>query len=378
MPGKSTSDSFDVAVIGGGIIGCATAWRLAQAHQRVTVIEQGEFGQEASSAAAGMLAPQGEKIEPENFSVLCHASRDFYPDFVAEVESLTGRKVGYRQDGSLLVGIEDAECRELEETYEHQTRRGLKLERLTGEEVRRRVAGLAPEIRMGLFVPGDHWLDNTQLSQALAEACRLAGVAMRPASEVARLNVRGEKVDSAGVRSAGREETVSAGQFVLAAGSWSKALAEPLGVHLPIEPCKGQIIEFHAPGKLPHVVRAGHHYLVPRDGGAVLAGTTAEWVGFEKSVTAGGLASILQGTTRIAPVIKDFRFCRAWAGFRPDTPDHLPVLGRGKFTNLVFATGHFRNGILLAPITAQLMVELLTTGSTSHPLEIYRPSRFTD
>jgi glycine oxidase len=136
------------------------------------------------------------------------------------------------------------------------------------------------------------------------------------------------------------------------------------------------MIEFDSAADLPLPVRLGHHYLVPRSGSRVLAGTTQEYVGYEKAVTGGGLQSILEGTARLAPLVGDYRFRRAWAGLRPDTADHLPILGYGELENLIFATGHFRNGILLAPLTAQLISELFLTRSTSRSLEAYRPGRF--
>lgn len=368
----------DVIVIGGGLIGCSIALRLAQTRMKVAIFDRKDFGGEASSAAAGMLSPQGEKIEPEIFSNLCLASRELYPNFVSELEELTGQKIPYRQDGSLLVGIQEAECRELKEVFEKQTSHGLRLELLSSEEARRRLPGLSPEIRCALFVPGDHWVDSKQLCKVLVEACSGLGVTLSAETEVTRLKARDGRLESIAVRPTGgsAESKISAGHFILAAGCWSKHLVEPLGMSLPIEPCRGQIVEFEASTELPHVVRAGHHYLVPRINNRILAGTTAEYVGYEKAVTGGGLRSILEGVERIAPLVRNLRFCRAWAGLRPDTPDHLPVLGFWELENLVLATGHFRNGILLAPITAQLVSELVVRGSTRESLQAYNPRRF--
>ncbi len=373
-----SSRTADVIVIGGGVIGCSIALRLAQARISVMVIDRGEPGAEASSAAAGMLAPQGEMVEPSPFFELCAASRDLYPRFVAELEELGNESLGYHRDGCLLVGIDEEECSTLEEIYRAQSRLGLPLEILTTEAVCRRVPGLSHQIRCGIFIPGDHWLDNERLSRVLLNACQRLGVTFRTGSAVTKLNGRNARVESVEVSpgSTGAGCSFSGGQFVLAAGCWSGNLAALFGIPLRMEPCRGQMIEFDCPTDLPFVIRRGHHYLVPRPPGLLLAGTTAEYVGYEKAVTGEGLRSILEGTTRVAPFVKDLRFRRAWSGLRPDTADHLPILGYGELENLIFATGHFRNGILLAPVTAQLILELVLTKSTSRPIEAYRPARF--
>ena len=368
----------DVVIIGGGIIGCSIALRLAQTRVRVCVLDRGEPGAEASSAAAGMIAPQGEIEEPNEFFELCAASRDLYPRFVAEVEELSGQTVGYRRDGTLLVAINDEEKNALARIYEGQTAHGLSLEKLSAEAVHGRVAGLSPKINCGLFIPNDHLVDNTRLAPALVEACRRSGVMFHNGQGVTKINAHRNRVQSVetGSKSGAGQSHFSAGHFVLAAGCWSRQLVAPLRISLPVEPCRGQMMEFEAPTELPLAVRAGHHYLVPRSPRRILAGTTSEYVGFEKEVTGEGLRSILEGVSRIAPLVKNLSFRRAWAGLRPDTPDHLPILGFGELENLVFAAGHFRNGILLAPVTGQLISELVLTGSTSRPIEAYRPARF--
>jgi glycine oxidase len=373
-----SSKKSDVVIVGGGIIGSAIALRLARSGVSVTVIDRGQPCSEASGAAAGMIAPQGELIEPEPFSRLCTDSRDLYPELVAEVEALSQECVCYRRDGTLLVGIEEHECEELEHIYRKQTAVGLPLERLSNDRVLKRFSGLSPLIELALFVKGDHWVDNERLTRALIKASELSGVAYHWDCAVTGFNVQGDQVISVRVLPQGSvsETALSAGRVVLAAGCWSGQLAETLGVSLPIVPCHGEIIEFETPRDIPYVVRAGINYVVPRGPQVVVAGTTAKWGGFEKAVTAGGLHSIIQGLNRILPIAQDFKFRRAWAGLRPDTKDHLPILGFGALRNLVFATGHFRNGILLAPITAKVIVELILSGAPSHPLDFYSPGRF--
>ncbi|HEV2245588.1 MAG TPA: glycine oxidase ThiO [Terriglobia bacterium] len=373
-----SSERADVVIVGGGIIGSAIALRLAKSGASVTVIDQGQPCSEASGAAAGMIAPQGELIEPEPFSQFCHASRDLYPEFVREVEELSGDRVNYRRDGTLLVAIDQHECEELEHIYRTQTALGLPLERLSNDHALERFSGLSPHIKLALFIEGDHWIDNQRLTRAVIKAGELSGVTYHWNCAVAGFNVKGDHVESVRALSQGNSaETVfSAGQFVLAAGCWSGGLAETLGLCIPTIPCRGEMIEFETSSDIPYVVRAGINYVVPRGPHVAVAGTTAKWGTFEKVVTAGGLHSIIQGLTRILPIAKDFRFRRAWAGLRPDTKDHLPILGYSSLGNMVFATGHFRNGILLAPITARVIAELVLNGVPSHSLELYSPERF--
>lgn len=365
-------------VVGGGIIGSAIAFRLARAGLSVAVLDRGQPCSEASGAAAGMIAPQGEMIEPESFSVLCTSSRDIYPEFVAEVEDLSHEHVNYRSDGTLLVAIDEHECEELEHVYRTQTQRGLPLERLTNERIIKRLPGLSQRIALALFVPGDHWVDNERLTRGLIKATEGMGAKFHWNCKVTAFNVEGDQIRNvkAVAEGSAAETAFAAERFVLAAGCWSGRLAETLGLSLPVQPCHGEMIELETPTELPYVVRAGINYLVPRGAQTAVAGTTAKWGGFEKVVTAGGVNSIIQGITRIFPSASGFRFRRAWAGLRPDTKDHLPILGFGNLRNLVFATGHFRNGILLAPITARLIAELLLTGVPSQPLDLYSPGRF--
>ena len=371
------SKKRDVLVIGGGLIGCSIALRLAQAGLRVTVLERGEPGKEASSAAAGMLSPQGEIIEPREFFELCMASRKMYPSFVREVEELSRLKVDYRREGTLLVATTAREQYELERIIRAQKRMALAIERLTSKAIHAKGPELSPTIGSGVFLPRDHWVDNEKLSAAVAAACKRSGVKIRSGCSVTRIiakNVLAEGVEVA--FGSGAPSKLTADQYVVAAGCWSAALAAPLGINLAMKPCRGQMMEFEALWPLPLVVRAGHHYLVPRSGRRIVAGTTAEYAGFEKAVTGKGLRAILAGAVKILPEFKRFRFLRAWSGLRPDTADHLPILGRGEISNLVFATGHFRNGILLAPITAKIITDLIVKRSTSRSIEPYRPTRF--
>jgi glycine oxidase len=320
-----------------------------------------------------MLAPLGEMVEPRPFSELCVASRSLYPRYAAEIEESSGHPTGYRSDGTLLVALDENMDEELAEVHRAQTMQGFTLYPLTAGEVHDRGAGLSTDVRGGLFIPGDHWVDNERLMGALLIACQRAGVRVEAECGVRQFRTKSGRIESV----AGENDaSFTAGTYILAAGSWSGELAAGLGMHLPVTPCRGQMMEFEAPRELPFVVRSGIHYLVPRPERRLLAGTTADYNGFEKAVTAQGLRSILEGAMRLAPRMTEFRFLRAWAGLRPDTADHLPILGYGEIENLVFATGHFRNGILLAPVTAEIIADIILKGTTSRPMEAYRPTRF--
>ncbi len=374
----------DVIVVGGGIVGSSIALRLAEAGLSVSVYDRGEPGAEASSAAAGMIAPQGEKTDSEAFSALSWESHGLYPEFVAEIEGVSGKDVGYRRDGTLLVALDEQQACELENIRSHQPgdrhqpspetpgNAGFPIERLTAADLGRRVAGLSDPVLGAQFLPADHWVDNERLTGAVIEAGRRRGVNFYARRAVRNLCVRNGRLES--IEAGG--ERVYAGEFVLAAGCWSGALAASAGVEIPTLPCRGQMLEFELPSPLPMVVRAGHYYLVPRADNRVVVGTTAEYVGFEKAVTADGMQSILQAALRLAPLLSEARFCRAWAGLRPDTADHLPVLGRCGIQGLTLATGHFRNGILLAPVTARLIAEMIVANSSPPAIEPFCASRF--
>ena len=211
--------------------------------------------------------------------------------------------------------------------------------------------------------------------RALLISCQRAGVRVEAGYAVRKLDAKGSRITSI---TAGNDVKFAARAYVLAAGCWSGEVARELGIHIPVVPCRGQMMEFEIQRELPFVVRCGIHYLVPRSEHRLLVGTTAEYTGFEKMVTAKGLFSIIEGALRLSPQVSECRFLRAWAGLRPDTLDHLPIMGYGEIENLVFATGHFRNGILLAPVTAEVTAELILKGATSRPVEAYRPTRFAE
>ena len=365
-------ETADIIVIGGGLIGSALAFRLAQAGRRVIVLDRGEPGQQASHAAAGMLTAQSHLNVADDFSRLCLASRRLYPQYLQEIRETSGTHVDYFDRGTLVVARRKEEWQELDRSFAEQRRLQLPVEKLSSEKVLRMGAGLSLDIEGGLYVPGDHWLDSAALTEATLEACRRAGVRFIADTEIRAAALEGDRV----VHITSTTRRFSADQFVLAAGCWSGQMAQLFKMNLPVRPIRGQILELQTNRELPYTVWSGPWYWVPRGEGRLLVGATIEDAGFNAHVTADGLLSILKGTMRFAPWLREARFCRAWAGLRPDTRDHAPILGRGELSNLVMATGHYRSGILLAPITARLLSDLILKNAGSPLLTPFSPLRF--
>jgi glycine oxidase len=364
----------DVIVVGGGIIGCAVAYALAKEGVSVRLIERGEPGREASRAAAGMLAPQAEVMhEPQGpFFELCRASLRLYPDFVAEIEEATGLSVEYRREGTLFLALDFAEGEILAAAYEKQKAAGLAVEDLTADEVRQREPALSHAVQMALFLPDDHQVDNRKLTDALILAAQRRGVEILTGRPV--LGLVRERGRVIGVRTS--HEVYAAEYVINCAGAWAATIDPQRHPPLPVKPIRGQIVVLHARTPLlNHVVHSAHCYIVPRRDGRLLIGSTMEDVGYEKRVTADALLRLLTAARHVLPALEHCTFVEAWAGLRPETPDHLPILGEAE-PGLLLATGHFRNGILLAPITARLMAELVTSGRTSRDLTPFRPHRF--
>ncbi|MCS6816122.1 MAG: glycine oxidase ThiO [Blastocatellia bacterium] len=364
----------DVIVVGGGIIGCAIAYTLAKEGLSVRLLEREEPGREASYAAAGMLAPQSEVMhEPSGpFFELCRASLQLYPDFVAEIEEVTGLPIEYRREGALFLAFDFAEGEVLAAAYERQKAIGLAVEDLTAQEVHEREPALSDAVQMALFLPDDHQVDNQQLMKALILAAQRRGVEILTGQLALGLMREGDRV--VGVRT--NHGAYTATWVINCAGAWAATVDPQRHPPLPVKPIRGQIVVLHARTPLlEHVVHSAHCYIVPRRDGRLFIGSTMEDVGYEKRVTADALLRLLAAARQILPAIERCTFVEAWAGFRPDTPDHLPILGEAE-PGLLIATGHFRNGILLAPITARLIAELITSGQASRDLTPFHPHRF--
>lgn len=362
----------DVIVVGGGVMGCGIALRLRQAGVRVTILERSIPGAEASSAAAGILAPQWESEGPSPFLDLGLRSRALYPGLAAELRELTGVDIGYRPCGLLRAAFDEADVRHLQETQAWQNQRGLRAELLDPTQAREAEPHLSERVLAALHLPDDHQVDNRLLARALSMAAARVGATFRNGHVRGVLEERGRVV---GVDLDG--EPLRADAVVLAAGAWSGLVqGVPLDPRM-VRPARGQMLQLQT--RLPvasRILTSKKGYVVPRADGRVICGSTMEFTGFDKQVTAEGLSRILGMALELCPALGAAPVDSMWAGFRPWTEDHLPILGPGPLPGLVLATGHFRNGILLAPLTAQLVAQVVLGETPSMDLSPFRYDRF--
>jgi glycine oxidase len=362
-----------LVVVGGGVIGCATALELAKAGCAVTLCERAVPGAEASGAAAGLLAPLGE-TGGSPFERLAIASWRLYPSVAEELRERTGIDVEYVTRGTIYPLFDVEDVRAAATRAARPPAREFGVEAWDAGDVRDREPALAPAVRGAMFVRGDHWVNNQRLVVAYAQAATGAGVALHSGTAVSRVIV--EDGHARGVIADG--ERLEADGVVLAAGAWTGQLVATFGARLPIEPRRGQMLALtHLPPVLRHCVHGEDVYLVPRPSGELLVGATVERVGFKREITAQGIAGLLAAAIALVPALGRLPISRTWYGFRPWAPDGQPVLGPWPgVEGLWVATAHYRNGILLAPITARLMGEWITTGRPSLAVEEFLPDRF--
>lgn len=376
---SSTGRAERIVIVGAGINGLAIGWLLARAGREVVVVDRGEAGKGATWAAAGMLAPHVE-AEPgeERLLPLLRAGRDLWAGFAQELEAATGQAVGYRTDGTLVVARDADELRHLRFLYDFQKGLGLPLEWLSGYAARQREPHLAPGLAGAVLSPDDHQVDNRAVAVALKTAFLAAGGTLREHTPVDRVLVE----DGAAIGIVCGNETVGAATVVVAAGAWSRNLGglEP-AVRPPVRPLKGQLVAVQMDPRAPlleHVVwgRDGY-YMVPRRDGRLIIGATVEEMGFDDRLTAGGQLELLRFAWELLPGIYDLPIAEAWVGFRPTSRDDAPILGPTAMPGLVMATGHHRNGILLAPITARAITRLILEGDLPKVVRPFTLARFT-
>jgi glycine oxidase len=368
-----------VIVIGGGVIGLAVAWRLAQRGAQVLLLERGDPGRGTSHVAAGMLAPVSEaQPREEPLLRLGIASARSYPGFAAALEEASGSDPGYLRCGTLIAARDRDEAEALERERTIRKAFGLAVRSLTPSEARRLEPALAPTIRGALEVADDHAIDPRRLTAALAEAARRAGAQIRTGAAVRKVELGADDAFSAVQLSDG--ERVAGDAVVVAAGVWSAGLSGlPPDVLVPIRPVKGQIMRLRDPegaGLMTRALRLPAAYLVPRGDGRYVLGATVEERGFDTTVTAGALFELLRDAVELVPGVSELVLDELSAGIRPGTPDNAPIIGAGAVPGLYWATGHYRHGVLLAPVTAELVAAAVLEGKVPPLGQPFSPARF--
>jgi glycine oxidase len=376
---KQSGKQVDVVVIGGGVIGCSIAWRLGQSGMRVVVVERGRVGGEASHAAGGMLVPLAEAEHEDDFFHFTVAGLAMYADFARELKAATAVDIEYRDEGTLYLAFTPEDEAEIDRRWSWQHEVGLNVKRLTAECALKLEPSLNRALRLALKYPGDHQVDNRRLMIALHTAALKAGVEFWTQTEAREFLVEGfaGRQQILGLKTTRGE--IRARAVVIAAGSWSSQLPIDESPLFEIEPVRGQMVAIEAPAPAArHVIYSRRGYLVPRLSGYLIAGSTTERVGYDKRVTAGGVASIIERAVEIIPNISAQTIIETWAGLRPHASDDLPVLGEDpRIAGLIYATGHYRNGILLAPITARVISQLIIKGESPVDIAPFMVTRFT-
>jgi len=364
--------TFDAVIAGAGLIGASIALELAEAGLKVGLYDAHEPGREASWASAGMISPAPENPDMIPFVPMSLASVALYPDFIRKVEELAGVRVGYRKDGALDVIVDGDAQEELSTVIALQHGVGLKAEALSAEQARKMEPALTDEMQAAIFREDEASLDTRVFTDAALKAAQRKGVQIFAGNGAKALWKAGERCKGLVLE----KGQVEAKWTVIAAGCFS-ARIEGVAPYAPVFPAKGQMMALRCESvEIHHVLWLEHTYLVPRNDGRIIAGSTIERTGFDHDVTAGGLKKILNEATKLAPGLEKARIEETWAGLRPDSPDHLPIIGPTDLDGLLIATGHFRSGILLAPVTARLIHDWVNEQKVTVDWERLSPMRF--
>ncbi|HYR90201.1 MAG TPA: glycine oxidase ThiO [Terriglobia bacterium] len=356
----------EVIVIGGGVIGLSIARQFA-GRKSVLVLDRAATGEGTSWAAAGMLSPLSEGDDRDPFFKLCRASHDLYRQFIDELEEETGIDCGYSGSGLLSLASSEESAIALRRRYEWQRKAGLAVENISSDEVRKMEPLITAKILTALFMPGESSVVPRELVNALRDSCSKRGVEIRTGVRVHGISKNTVRTDHA---------TFEALSIVIASGVWSAELAG-LDPPIPVYPRKGQILSLCMPaGAFRHMIRWQHSYFVPRNTGDLVVGATDEDAGFDRSLTPAGLGKLLADAQAISSEVGSYPILETWTGLRPATPDGLPVIGPSAIPGVFYAAGHYRNGVLLAPITASIIADLVLNGISGVNIEAYAPSRF--
>ncbi|MCE2399817.1 glycine oxidase ThiO [Candidatus Poribacteria bacterium] len=371
-----------IIIIGGGVIGLGIGWQLAKTGASVTIYERDRAGRAASWAAAGMLAPLAEAHteEPELLE-LESESLALYPQWVQELEADAEMSIGYRVEGTLIVGLEADDTDQLRHLYEAQQHLGLDVHWLNGREAREIEPALSPRVTAAIHCVTDYQVDNRLMVKALQYAYQASGGILHENSAIEKIVIENGVVSGVQTQDGLRETDV----VVLAAGCWSAQIkGVPDAIQPPVRPVKGQMMALQmeegiAIKTVIRTLRARYPtsvYLVPRSDGRLIIGATSEEMGFDTRLTVGGMFELLRGAWEAVPGVYELPILETWAGLRPGSRDNAPILGKTPVKNLIYATGHYRNGILLTPITAYEIAKLILTGETSETIIPFQLDRF--
>ena len=371
-----------ILIIGGGVIGLGIGWQLAKAGAAVTIHDRGQAGRGASWAAAGMLGPIAEAHSDElDLLQLSNQSLARYPEWVDELETETEMSIGYRAEGTLIIAIEPDDTFQLEHTYALQQNLQLNVEWLSGREARQIEPALSPYVTAAIRCETDHQVDNRLMAQALQRAYQGRGGVLHQNSAIERIVIENGTVT--GVQT--QDGFQGADVCILAAGCWSGEISGlPETIIPPVRPVKGQMLALQMQEGITienviRTVKARYPtpvYLVPRTDGRLIVGATTEELGFDTDLTVGGIYELLRGAFEAVPGVYELPLIETWTGLRPGSRDNAPILGKTSVENLIYATGHYRNGILLTPITAYEIAKLILTGETSETIAPFQLDRF--
>ena len=373
-----------ILIIGGGVIGLGIGWQLAKAGAAVTIYDRGQAGRGASWAAGGMLGPIAEAHSDElDLLKLSNQSLARYPEWVSELEADTDMIIGYRAEGTLIIGLQADDAYQLQHTYTLQQNLGLKTELLTGQEARKIEAALSPYVTAAIRCETDHQVDNRLMARALQHAYQRRGGILHQNTTIEEIVIEDSTVTGVQTQNGFQDADLC----ILAAGCWSGQISGlPETVIPPVRPVKGQMLALRMQDSvvLKNVIRTVKVrypmpiYLVPRADGRLIVGATTEEMGFDTDLTVGGVYELLHGACEAVPGIYKLPLIETWTGLRPGSSDNAPILGETSVNNLIYATGHYRNGILLTPITAYEIAKLVLTGETSETIAPFRLDRFSE
>ena len=362
-----------ILIIGGGLIGLTSALQLKlNGADEVTLVDRKKVGFESSYAAAGMLAPQAEADSAGDLFALTSNARDYYPEFVAELERATDIDIGFETSGTYFASFSDEELELLKNRFRWQASDGFEVELLNAQELHKEEPFVSPDTVGGLYFPRDWQIENRKLIGAVLKHCELSGVEIVEDTEITRIE------NSKSLIAVSEDgQTFEADKVLVCAGAWTRQLRINGNAVAEFEtkPIRGQMISFRtAKQLLKHVIYSHRGYLVPRKNGLILVGSTTEEVGFDDRVTDEGVDKLKSIATELVPTLVDLRIEESWSGLRPKGPTEKPIMGKLiEFDNIYVSTGHYRNGILLAPYCSSLISNLLLEGYESEILRAFRP-----